>query len=36
LMGTDIDFLVVGNCILRKEQQNQALLKDYKNAYELD
>ena len=36
LMGTDIDFLVVGNCILRKEQQNQALMKDYKNAYELD
>ena len=36
LMGTDIDFLVVGNCILRKEQQNQALVKDYKNAYELD
>ncbi|CAN4275780.1 COG2192 Predicted carbamoyl transferase, NodU family [Methylophilaceae bacterium] len=36
LMGTDIDFLVVGNCILRKEQQNLALVKDYKNAYELD
>jgi carbamoyltransferase len=36
LMGTDIDFLVVGNCILRKAQQNQALVKDYKNAYELD
>lgn len=36
LMGTEIDFLVVGNCILRKEQQNQALVKDYKNAYELD
>lgn len=36
LMGTDIDLLVVGNCILRKEQQNQALVKDYKNAYELD
>lgn len=36
LMGTDIDFLVVGNCLLRKEQQNQALVKDYKNAYELD
>jgi carbamoyltransferase len=36
LMGTDIDFLVVGNSILRKEQQNQSLLKDYKNLYELD
>jgi carbamoyltransferase len=36
LMGTDIDFLAVGNCILRKEMQNTALLKDYKNKYELD
>lgn len=36
LMGTDIDFLVVGNCILRKEDQDKALIKDYKNAYELD
>ena len=36
LMGTDIDFLVVGNCILRKEHQDKALIKDYKNAYELD
>lgn len=36
LMGTDIDFLVVGNSILHKEQQNQSLLKDYKNLYELD
>lgn len=36
LMGTDIEMLVVGNCILRKEDQNAALLKDYKNKYELD
>lgn len=36
LMGTDIEFLAVGNCIMRKEKQNQSLIKDYKNAYELD
>jgi carbamoyltransferase len=36
LMGTEIDYLVVGNCIIRKEEQNAALIKDYRNAYELD
>jgi carbamoyltransferase len=36
LMGTEIEFLVVGNCIMRKEDQDSALLKDYKNTYELD
>jgi carbamoyltransferase len=36
LMGTEIEFLVVGNCIMRKEDQDSALLKDYKNIYELD
>jgi carbamoyltransferase len=36
LMGTDIEFLVVGNCVMRKEKQNSNLLRDYKNAYELD
>ncbi|MCF8196957.1 MAG: carbamoyltransferase [Polynucleobacter sp.] len=36
LMGTGIEFLVVGNCILRKEQQNPALLKDYRGEFELD
>lgn len=35
-MGTEIEFLVVGNCIIRKEEQDKALIKDYKNAYELD
>jgi carbamoyltransferase len=28
--------LVVGNAIMRKEDQDPALIKDYKNAYELD
>ncbi|MCX7222043.1 MAG: carbamoyltransferase [Burkholderiales bacterium] len=36
LMGTEIELLVVGNCLMRKEEQNSALKKDYKNAYELD
>lgn len=36
LMGTGIEFLAVGNCVMRKEEQDPALLLDYKNAYELD
>lgn len=36
LMGTDIEFLAVGNCIMRKDHQDKSLIKDYKNAYELD
>ena len=35
-MGTELDLLVVGNCVLRKEQQNADLKLDYKNAFELD
>ncbi|MEM8813533.1 MAG: carbamoyltransferase C-terminal domain-containing protein, partial [Pseudomonadota bacterium] len=35
-MGTDIERLVVGNCILKKEDQDPALKKDYKDAFELD
>lgn len=35
-MGTDIEFLVVGNYIMRKEDQSKSLIKDYKNAYDLD
>jgi len=36
LMGTGIEFLAVGNCILEKKNQDMSLIKDYKNAYELD
>jgi carbamoyltransferase len=36
LMGTEIEFLVVGNSIMRKEDQDTSLKLDYKNAYELD
>lgn len=35
-MGTEIDFLVVGNCCLDKADQNPALKLDYKDAFELD
>lgn len=35
-MGTDIELLVVGNAILRKEEQDRALAEDYKNKYALD
>ena len=35
-MGSEIDVLAVGNCILKKEQQNPALKLDYKDAFELD
>lgn len=36
LMGTGIEFLAIGNSIIRKEDQNPILIKDYKNAYDLD
>ncbi len=36
LMGTEIDVLAVGNCLIRKEEQNPSLKLDYKNAFVLD
>jgi carbamoyltransferase len=36
LMGTEIEWLAIGNCILKKEEQDPRLVLDYKNAYELD
>jgi len=35
-MGTGIEVLVVGNCFLKKEDQDPSLKKDYKEAFELD
>jgi len=35
-MGTEMELLVVGNCVLRKEDQDKSLIKDYKDKYELD
>ena len=36
LMGTEIDALAIGNCLLRKEMQDPGLKRDYKSAFELD
>ena len=35
-MGTELDVLVIGNCILKKNDQDLSLKKDYKNLFELD
>jgi carbamoyltransferase len=35
-MGTELDLLVIGNCMLRKENQEQLLIDNYKDQYELD
>lgn len=35
-MGTDIEVLAVGNCLLRKEDQDPALKENYETKYELD
>jgi len=35
-MGSEIEVLVCGNCFLKKEDQDPALKRDYKNAFELD
>ena len=35
-MGTEIEILAVGNCLLRKEDQNPDLKLNYETAFELD
>jgi carbamoyltransferase len=35
-MGTEIERLVVGNCLLKKEDQDPRLKQDYKDKFELD
>jgi len=35
-MGTDIELLLVGNCVLAKENQSEDLVRDYRNSFELD
>src|SRR5262249_11060539 len=35
-MGTEIETLVIGDCLLRKDEQDQALKQNYENAFELD
>ena len=35
-MGTELDKLVIGNCYLKKKDQDPSLKKDYKKEFELD
>ena len=35
-MGTDIDILAIGNCFLKKEDQNPALKLKYDSSFEID
>ena len=35
-MGTEMDALVIGNCVLMKAEQDPGLHLDYKNMFELD
>jgi carbamoyltransferase len=35
-MGTELDMLSIGNCVLRKSEQDPALKLDYRNNFELD
>ena len=35
-MGTGIEVLIIGNCILEKKEQGQSLLKNYTQQYEPD
>ncbi len=35
-MGTELDYLIIGNCILDKLKQDPNLKKDYKKEFELD
>ena len=35
-LGTDIDCLAIGNCFLRKAEQDPALKREYVGSFELD
>ena len=35
-MGTELDNLVIGNCYLKKSEQDKSLKKNYTNQFELD
>ena len=35
-MGTGLDYLIIGNCILDKKQQDKKLITDYKNKFQPD
>jgi carbamoyltransferase len=35
-MGTEIEQLIVGNCVLRKEEQDPTLRRDYRDVFDPD
>jgi carbamoyltransferase len=35
-MGNEIEVLIIGDCLLEKHLQDQALKRDYKDAFKLD
>jgi carbamoyltransferase len=35
-MGTELDALAVGNCYLRKSEQDRSLERNYQSAFEPD
>jgi carbamoyltransferase len=35
-MGTDIEVLAIGNCFMRKQDQDPALKQNYETKFELD
>jgi len=35
-MGTELDYLIIGNCVLDKSKQDPSLKKDYTKQFELD
>ena len=35
-MGTDLDYLIIGNCVLKKVKQDSKFKKDYSSEFELD
>ncbi len=35
-MGSELDLLVIGNCMLKKAEQDTRLRQDYSSAFELD
>ncbi len=35
-MGTDLDYLIIGNCVLEKVKQDSKFKKDYSSEFELD
>ena len=35
-MGTELELLAIGNCLLRKEEQDPVLKQTYEQKFELD